>query len=172
MNDDHTQRHVGRPSKLNPDCIARLVDALRAGHTREGAAALAGIGRSTFNAWLAAAKEPDADRELLAFLDAIKNAEADAESELLGVIRAAAERQWQAAAWILERRHPDRWGKRVKAEVTAPPPAQSAPSEAERHIEEAAQAADTSAEIARLCKAQVPFDEWSPALQAASGLRQ
>lgn len=172
MNDDRPLRLVGRPSKLNPDCIARLVDALRAGHTRETAAALAGISRSTFNAWLAAAKESDANPELLAFSDAVKGGELDAEDALLAIIRAAAPKQWQAAAWLLERRHPDRWGRRVKAEVTTPPPAQPARNEVERHIEEAQAAADMTAEIARLCKAHVPFDEWSPEIQAASGFRQ
>jgi transposase len=172
MIDDQTPRPVGRPSKLTPERVARLIDALRAGHTREGAAALAGISRSTFNAWLAAAKEPSADPELLSFLDAIKNAEIEAEDALLGIIRAAAPKQWQAAAWILERRSPDRWGRRVKAEIAAPPPAQPAHSEIERHIEEAQEAADMTARIANLCKARISFDEWPEEVQVASGFRQ
>lgn len=172
MTDDDLKRPVGRPSKLTPERIARLIDALRAGHTRETAATLAGIGRSTFNAWLAAAKEPSADPELQAFSDAVKSAEIEAEDALLGIIRAATSKHWQAAAWILERRSPDRWGRRVKAEVTAPPPAQPVPSDVERHIEEAQATADMTEEIARLCRKRVPFPEWPAALQAASGFRQ
>jgi transposase len=172
MTDDGLKRHVGRPSKLTPERISRLIEALRAGHTREGAATLAGISKSTFNGWLASAKEPGADQEFLLFLDAVKSAEVEAEDALLAIIRAAAPKQWQAAAWILERRSPDRWGRRVKAEIAAPPPAQAAPSEVERHIEEAQATADTTEEIARLCRKRVPFDDWPEALQNASGFKQ
>jgi hypothetical protein len=172
MTDDRPARPVGRPSKLTPERVARLVEALRDGHTRETAARLAGIAQSTFGNWLAAAKEPEADQEFVAFLGAIQNAESDAEDALLAVIRTAAPKQWQAAAWILERRHPDRWGRRVKAEIAAPPPAQPARNEVERHIAEAQEAADMTARIADLCKARVAFDEWPEEVQAASGFRQ
>jgi hypothetical protein len=172
MPDDQTPRHVGRPSKLTPERISRLIEAIRAGHTREGAATLAGISKSTFNGWLASAKEPGADQEFLLFLDAVKSAEVEAEDALLAIIRSAAPKQWQASAWLLERRYPDRWGRRVKAEIAAPPPAQPAPSEVEQHLAEAQASADTTEAIARLCKARISFDEWPEALKNASGFRQ
>lgn len=53
----------------------------------------------------------------VAFFSAIQKAEADREQRLLGIIDAAckADKQgrisWQAAAWKLERLHPDRWAR-------------------------------------------------------------
>lgn len=54
------------------------------------------------------------------FLQAVKTAESEAEQRLLARIEQAAEQQWQAAAWILERRWPDRWGARQRHEVASP----------------------------------------------------
>lgn len=46
------------------------------------------------------------------FATAIKEAEAAAEQGFLGRILRHTENQWTAAAWMLERRWPDRWAKR------------------------------------------------------------
>ena len=43
------------------------------------------------------------------FATAIKEAEAEAERNFLGRILQHTQRQWTAAAWVLERRFPDRW---------------------------------------------------------------
>jgi hypothetical protein len=45
------------------------------------------------------------------FQDMIRRAEAEAVKNSLAVIHAAAGRSWQAAAWFLERRHPEQWGR-------------------------------------------------------------
>jgi transposase len=46
------------------------------------------------------------------FATAIKEAEAAAEQGFLGRILKHTEKQWTAAAWMLERRWPERWAKR------------------------------------------------------------
>jgi hypothetical protein len=46
------------------------------------------------------------------FVTAIKEAEAAAEQGFLGRILKHTEKQWTAAAWMLERRWPERWAKR------------------------------------------------------------
>ena len=52
------------------------------------------------------------------FLEAVKKAEAEAEAlRVSRISKAGKEGNWQADAWYLERRYPDRWGKRVQ-EVT------------------------------------------------------
>jgi transposase len=59
------------------------------------------------------------------FFNAIKEAEAVAENSYLEKIQKAAEGDpekdikpvWQAAAWYLERKHPDRWGRRERVVV-------------------------------------------------------
>lgn len=118
-------RTIGRPSKLTSGCLERLTNALRAGHTRATAASLAGIGEFTLYAWLQAANQRDAAPELVDFLEAIRKAEFEGEDALVSIIRNAAEKTWPAAAWILERRHRDKWAKRIKADVAATPPAVS-----------------------------------------------
>jgi hypothetical protein len=66
-----------------------------------------------------APNKPDAvQAKCVAFLAAVKKAQADAVAANVQLIQIAArEGTWQAAAWWLERRHPDQYGsdrKRVK----------------------------------------------------------
>ena len=111
-----------KESSSTAPVVTRLAEALRVGHTRATAAALAGIGESTLYSWIATANQPNPSHEYIDFLEAIKQAEREGEDELVGLIRAAANRTWQAGAWLLERRYPDRWGRKLKAEVVAEPP--------------------------------------------------
>lgn len=103
----------GRPSKLTPEIQSRICAVLRAGNYREVACAKAGVHYATFARWMADGKAATAGpfRE---FHDAVKRAEAYAEAKLLGQIRTASVENWQAAAWMLERKTPDRWGRRDK----------------------------------------------------------
>jgi hypothetical protein len=170
MSDNTSPRAPGRPSKLTPECVGRLTEALRAGHTRGTAAELAGVGESTLYSWLAAAAQPGALPEFLEFRDAIRAAEFQGEDILLGHIRSAAPKSWQAAAWILGHRHPDRWGTKVKSEVVVQTPMPSGSSAADA-LREAEHHADQMRRVMDLCRAQTPFEEWSEELQAASGFR-
>ncbi len=101
----------GRPTKLTPEVQARVVTAISGGNTRETAASYAGIRRATLFEWLARGR---AARSGLFrdFADAIEKAEADASVTSVGLIRRAAQTSWQAAAWWLERRYPDEWGRK------------------------------------------------------------
>jgi transposase len=101
---------VGRPSKRTPDREARLLEALRAGNTRSAACHYAGIDQGTLANWLARYSD---------FSDAINKAEADAEVRMVAQIaRAAHDGTWTAAAWWLERRRPDDYGRRDRVEIT------------------------------------------------------
>lgn len=107
----------GRPTKLTPEVQDRLLAAIRAGNYLDTSAAHAGIHRDTLHAWMrdgANAKSP----ELQEFSDAVQKAIGDAESMHVARIAAASSKQWQAAAWWLERRYPDRWGQKLRQEVT------------------------------------------------------
>jgi hypothetical protein len=44
-------------------------------------------------------------------LHQLRTAEAEAAERLVGLIEERAKEHWQAAAWMLERRHPDLFGK-------------------------------------------------------------
>jgi len=96
---------MARPLKLNETITKKLCEALAIGCTRKQAAQYAGISASTFYGWMDRAtnrKEP----EFLEFLDRIEKANAQRVISNLAVIRRAAteDKNWQAAAWLLERR--------------------------------------------------------------------
>jgi len=91
-------------SKLNDDVVSRLSFALRQGSTYDLAAQYAGITRQTLYNWLARAN--DGDTAYVVVLDTVKSAEAFGALDMLQIItESAASGSWQAAAWLLERRH-------------------------------------------------------------------
>jgi hypothetical protein len=77
--------------------------------SRESAAYGAGISPATLYVWMQ--EYPD-------FLEAIKKADAALEEKLIGNIVMASldPKTWTAAAWILERKKPERWGKNAVPE--------------------------------------------------------
>lgn len=94
----------GRKSKYTEETIKAVTDAIRLGSTYELAAHYAGIAPSTLYDWLD--KKPE-------FLELIKRAEGKAATTWLARIEEAAKSQWQAAAWKLERRYPQDYGRTV-----------------------------------------------------------
>lgn len=55
-------------------------------------------------------------------LERVKQAEAEAESRMVETIVEASVDTWQAAAWYLERRYPDDFGKRIRADISVDEP--------------------------------------------------
>jgi len=109
---------MARPTKFTQERQDKIITALRAGHYRETAAAYGGISYETLRQWLKRAENPTDHPEYPAFRDAVCEAEAQAEVADLALIRrAASDGEWRAAAWRLERKHPERWGQRAKVEV-------------------------------------------------------
>jgi hypothetical protein len=99
---------MGRPLKLTADLQAKLVQALALGSTRRAACEYAGIGEATLREWLTRR-----GAVYSALAAAIKEAEAKSTIGALAKIqKAATDGQWQAAAWLLERRHPEEYGRR------------------------------------------------------------
>ena len=96
----------GRKTKCTKRTIDRVAAGLRLGMTHELAAQYGGITHASFYHWLKLAKEPGNAKCYSDFSEAIKAAEADNAARCLLVIDdAAADGSWQAAAWMLERRH-------------------------------------------------------------------
>lgn len=96
---------MARPTKYSQDVVDRVAHALARGATYAIAAAYGGISYETFNDWRA--KKPQ-------FSEAVKEAEAGAAVSWLEVIEEAADDgTWQAAAWKLERRYPQEYGRTV-----------------------------------------------------------
>lgn len=118
---------VGRPAKINNEIQEKIIKAIQAGNYIETAAAYAGINKSTLYDWL---KRGEREKQRVAknskykirkqeaqfveFSNAVEKALADAEMRDVLIIGKAAEEQWQAAAWRLERKFPDKWGRRDK----------------------------------------------------------
>ncbi len=99
---------AGRPLKLNEDVITRICSFLRHGEYVETAIALADVPKPTFYLWCKLGNEKP--KSIYAkLLDAVQKAQADAERKDLLYISKAASKQWQAAAWRLARRNPNRW---------------------------------------------------------------
>ena len=112
-------KNRGRPRLLDmDDSVAEtLADYLREGLYMREACALAGVSRDSVYSWL---KQGTKDRKEgiespeAAFSDIVKRAMAEAEADAVKRVRAAGAMPqfWQAEAWFLERRYPDKYGKR------------------------------------------------------------
>lgn len=89
----------------------KLFLALAQGLTREQACAYAGISMNKLRNWVKEAEALAATTDETGFLDELANAEATAALRWLSLIDTAAERDWKAAAWKLERRFPRSYGK-------------------------------------------------------------
>ena len=115
---------MGRPTKLNEDITEEIVKAIKLGNYLETAAAYVGISKSTLYDWLRRGKreiervEKDSRRKVkqdeqiyVDFSYAVQKALAESEMRDVLNISRASEIQWQAAAWRLERKFPDKWGR-------------------------------------------------------------
>ena len=98
-----------RPTKATEETIKLILDNLREGRGRIETCKMAGIDHDTFMNWMRAKSD---------FSEAVKKAEADGllamrESALRSIQKAHEQRdQWQAAAWLLERKFADEFAKR------------------------------------------------------------
>ena len=98
--------------QVTDDNIERLLKGLRLGMTRRAAAGFAGFSKTTLYRML------EQDDGTLG--TAMEKAEAEAEATYSAIVARAAEepKNWTAAAWWLERRHPQDYGKRERVEMT------------------------------------------------------
>ena len=109
----------GRPTgsnKLTPELQQKIVDAIRMGNYIETAAAFSGISKDTLYRWLRQGREAKRGK-FRNFSDAVEKALAESEMRDVAVIATAAKENWQAAAWRLERKFPERWGRRQKVDA-------------------------------------------------------
>ncbi len=102
-------------TKLNPQTQDRIVQAIRSGNYANVAARYAGIDEKTYYNWLQRG-EREGSGIYFQFLQSVKKAESDAEVQAVAEIRLAARENWQAGMTWLERRFPDRWGRRERVE--------------------------------------------------------
>lgn len=114
------KRGVGRQTKLTPERQEKILTAIRAGNFACVAARSAGIEERTFYRWLERG-EQETTGIYCQFRQAVKDAEAHAEIRGVARIAKASETQWQAAAWHLERKHYQRWGRKDTMRIGGDP---------------------------------------------------
>lgn len=140
-------KKVGRPPKINPKIMEKILNAIRAGNYMETAAAYAGIDKVTLYSWMK--KGNQQPRSVYGqFLNALSEAQAQSQiRDVMNIDLAAMGRKnvyerdangklvfdgngdpivieygfkpnWQASAWRLERKYPKLWGKQDSMDIT------------------------------------------------------
>lgn len=111
---------AGRPRELTRTIIKEVADLIPRTLYIETVADAIGVHRVTINRWLKDGGKEQRRRERgkehnrkydlhCEFCIAVKKALAGAESDHLQQIQAAGTQQWQALAWVLERRFLNKW---------------------------------------------------------------
>jgi hypothetical protein len=99
---------MARPTKLTPEVQETICKAIRIGATYQAAAEAAGVGYSTFNAWMKY-EQPKYQK----FREAVERANADAQLDLLAKVQTFGDKDWRANTWILEHRFKQDYGQTV-----------------------------------------------------------
>ena len=89
-----------------------MVEAIREGNYASTASEAVGIGESTHYRWMKQGEE--GIEPYRGYWEAIKKAEAQAEMSAVQNIQTHSADNWTASAWYLERKFPDRWGRKDK----------------------------------------------------------
>jgi hypothetical protein len=110
-----TQWQLTKPippgSVMTPKVVAAVLQSIANGNYIAQSCQAAGINPRTLRLWREKG-EADPDSVYAEFSDLLEQARAFAETENVAVIKQAAEKEWTAAAWLLERQYPERWGRR------------------------------------------------------------
>jgi hypothetical protein len=107
----------GRTVGLTPRIQQIIRDAIAAGNYQKVAAQAAGISEDTLMKWRQRGRrgvEPYASLE-----KAIEVADQDCEMTLVAKVMGATDKDWRAAAMMLERKYPERWSKMREREWEA-----------------------------------------------------
>ena len=106
----------GRPPSISPKVEKCILTALRRGSFLSTAAQAAGIPKQTAHDWMrrGARQRRGVFHE---FYERAVEAMAEGELRALEQVRAGADKDWKAGAWLLERRYRSRWARQVE-----PPP--------------------------------------------------
>jgi transposase len=100
---------AGRPTKLTPELQDDLVVLLAAGSPVGLAARTVGVSRRSVVRWLGGRGLREHVERARA--DGPEHSDAVAEARLVTLIARAASTDWTAAAFLLERQHPERWSR-------------------------------------------------------------
>lgn len=113
---------MGKPSLLTEELADQVVTMLRSGTLPRVACEAVGIDIRTLQRWLERGRSGrERDKAYREFTERVGRARAEAEARAVAQIARAASEDWRAAAWLLERQWPERWGKVPLAELVPEP---------------------------------------------------
>ena len=127
--DPSRRRRRGRRPLLDGPKKETFLAAVRAGVRLPAAARYAGVSPKSANEWLRRGHGVDgrpAIEPYVSFAEEVERAQAEAEVHAVATVRQAMQRNWRAAAWWLERMHPE-WRRpkdRGEGSLAVMPPAQ------------------------------------------------
>ena len=103
---------IGRkPKYYKPAIRLAILASVEAGNYFNVACSAAGVSERAFYKWKSQVAQGEAPARLMHFVQQVKSAEARSEQANISVIREASIKSWQAAAWLEERKHPERWAR-------------------------------------------------------------
>lgn len=109
------QRQVApahRPDSITEERTAHMETLLKSGSFVQVACQVVGIPYSTHKDWMEKGRADDAAPQYRIYCQRIEQARAVGEDNLVKVVASSAIEDWRAAAWMLERMEPERWGRR------------------------------------------------------------
>ena len=125
VKDERAVKTSDKPLYLTQELIKQISNLILAGAYVETACAAAGISKMIYYEWLKLGnKRKHCDQKDKKHIDVLYEQFTDAinkavvQAELRDVIRIdkAAEEHWTAAAWKLERKYPERWGRKIRVD--------------------------------------------------------
>ncbi len=115
--------------KINQELINKIVEYISHGNYISTSCQACGISHRTYDTWIKHGEElaehiesgknhiEESQLIYLQFFEAIKKAESEAEAKNVQIIQSVAPKNWQAAAWLLERKYPEKYGKREVLDI-------------------------------------------------------
>jgi transposase len=110
---------IGQPPKLTPKTRKAILNAISKGASRRAAAQAAGIGKTTLMNWLHEGRREGGSATMVQFVAEVEQAEAQAAVAACIAVQNAWSSDWRSAAWFLERRYPQEWGRRAQVDLNA-----------------------------------------------------
>ncbi len=104
-------------SKLTPEIQKEIGNNIKLGMPLKFAAEAAGISEKTFYLWMNQGEKDEKGKFHDFFIHCNNCKSVGVKLHLSLITKAANEGSWQASAWILERRHPEEFGRKDKLEL-------------------------------------------------------
>ena len=108
---------MGRQTKLTSQKQEEIIKLIKMGAYHNVACECSDIDYSTFRRWIQKG-EVEKTGKYREFRDALQQAEAHAEIRMITIWQGQVKDDWKAAQAFLERRFPDRWGRKERHEIT------------------------------------------------------